>query len=80
MKKSKTGRTAYLNLSIWYNEDTGHIHMVIPDTGWFHTTVNDKPDSTRQHKNLFHKLARCLQEAGLPAPKHPTPLSARFPE
>ena len=33
MKKSKTGRTAYLNLSIWYNEDTGHIHMVIPDTG-----------------------------------------------
>ena len=67
-RSEKGGNTAYLNMGIWYNRETGHIHMALPGTGWFHTTVNDKEGSARCHINLFGKLARALDEAGAPGP------------
>jgi len=68
MRKSKQGKTVYLEMGIWYNADTGEIHLTAPKTDWFHTTVNDKQDSKRQHSNLFGKLSRCLKEADAPHP------------
>ncbi len=63
------GRTAYLTMGVWLNEDTGHIHMAVPSTDWFHTTVNNRRGSKRCHENLYKKLAKALSEAGAPAPE-----------
>ena len=67
-KSERGGNTAYLNIGAWYDETTGHIHLTLPRSGWFHTTVNSEPGSIRCHKNLYGKLARALREAGVPAP------------
>jgi len=48
-KSEKGGNTAYLNMGIWYEKDTGQIHMTLPHSGWFHTTVNGEPNSKRSH-------------------------------
>jgi hypothetical protein len=68
-KSEKGGNTAYLNIGAWYNEKTGGIHLTLPHSGWFHTTVNDKPESKRGNPNLFGKLARALKVAGVPGPE-----------
>ena len=69
IKKAEKGeKTAYLRIGAWYNESTGHIHLTLPGSGGFHTTVNNDVDSKRCHRNLFAKLARALNEAGVPAP------------
>lgn len=67
-KSESGGNTAYLNVGIWYDNDTGHIHMTLPHSGWFHTTVTDDAKSKRGHPNLFAKLSRALREAGVPGP------------
>lgn len=68
MKSEKGGKTAYLKIGAWFDQRTGHIHLTLPNSGWFHTTVNDDPASKRGHPNLYAKLARALREAGVPAP------------
>ena len=67
-RSERGGNTAYLNMGVWYDRETGHIHMTLPKSGWFHTTVNAEDGSVRCHKNLYGKLARALVEAGAPAP------------
>src|SRR5262249_7913428 len=64
-KSAKGGKTASLNVRIWYNPKTRHIHIALPNTV---TTVNNDPTSERGHRNLFRKLARALKEAGVPGP------------
>lgn len=68
-KSEKGGNTAYLNIGAWYNASTGHIHLTLPNSGWFHTTVNRDEASKRGHPNLYNKLARALKEAGVPGPE-----------
>lgn len=67
-KSERGGNTAYLNVGVWYDADTGHIHLTLPRSGWFHTTVTDDPKSKRGHPNLYEKLARALREADVPGP------------
>ena len=67
-KSEKGGNTAYLNVGIWLDAKTGHIHMTLPRSGWFHTTVTNDAKSVRGHPNLYEKLARALREAGAPHP------------
>jgi hypothetical protein len=69
MDVSKPGKTVYLEVGIWYNEDQDNIHITAKDFGGFHSTVNGNPASVRGHPNLFNKLAACLREAGVPAPQ-----------
>ncbi|ESQ82047.1 hypothetical protein AEAC466_19200 [Asticcacaulis sp. AC466] len=68
-KSEKGGNTAYLNVGVWYNKETGQIHMTLPHSGWFHTTVKEDEKSKRGHPNLYGKLARALKQAGVPAPE-----------
>jgi hypothetical protein len=70
-RSEKGGNTAYLNVGIWYDAKTEHIHMTLPQSGWFHTTVTNHPGSKRGHPNLYAKLARALKEVGAPAPVVP---------
>jgi hypothetical protein len=68
-KSDKGDNTAYLNIGAWYDRSTGHIHLTLPHSGWFHTTVAPDESSKRGHPNLYSKLARALKEAGVPGPE-----------
>jgi hypothetical protein len=68
-KSERGGNTAYLNIGAFYDKETGHIHLTLPHSGWFHTTVTKDPKSKRGHANLFGKLARALKKAGVPGPE-----------
>jgi hypothetical protein len=70
-KSEKGGNTAYLSIGAWYDADDDQIHLTLPHSGWFHTTVNGRENSKRGHPNLYAKLARALKEAGVPSPNLP---------
>lgn len=57
-------RTVYARVGIWYDEGQRMIHITIPGSGWFHTTVSNDAGSKRYHPNLFQKLRRVLEEQG----------------
>jgi hypothetical protein len=67
-RSERGGNTAYLNIGAWLDSETGHIHLTLPHSGWFHTTVSPDPSSKRGHPNLYRKLGRALKEARVPAP------------
>jgi hypothetical protein len=66
-KSARGGNTAYLNIGAWYDRKTGQIHLTIPQSKWFHTTVSNELDSKRYHPNLYKKLNRALKAAGVPS-------------
>ncbi|WP_132307009.1 hypothetical protein [Komagataeibacter saccharivorans] len=67
-KSEKGGQTAYLRIGAWYDSEQDSIHLTLPRSGWFHTTVRRDAKSKRGHPNLFEKLARAMEIAGVPAP------------
>ena len=69
MRTSEPGKSVYLDVGIWYDEQQGHIHITAKNVHGFHTTINDNAESKRGHPNLFMKLAKCLKEAGAPHPE-----------
>lgn len=71
-KSAGNTKTIPLKISVWYDEETEHIHLAAPETGWFHSTINDREGSVRRHPNLFRKLGKLLREAGVAAPAGPT--------
>ena len=68
MELSKPGKSVYLKIAIWYDEPNNRIHMTSNEIEGFHTWVTADPKSVRCHSTLYEKLARCLHEAGAPAP------------
>jgi hypothetical protein len=69
MRRSESGKTVYLNLNVYYNEKRDRIHLTVGNGEGFRSTVSRDPKSKRFHPNLFHKLARCLKQAGAPHPE-----------
>jgi hypothetical protein len=67
MDTSKSGRTIYPKIGVWYREDTGHIHLNIEGQGL--STVNPDPLSKRGNRHLYRKLALMLRAAGADAPE-----------
>ena len=59
-------RTVRLELSVWYDDKSRHIKLA--GKGLTASTVSNDPASRRYHPNLYRKLAKCLREAGVPAP------------
>ena len=55
-----------LELRVWYDPVSRHIKLA--GRGLTASTVSNDPASKRYHPNLYKKLARCLREAGVPAP------------
>jgi hypothetical protein len=69
IRRAESGnKTVYLNIAAWYNPDTGRIHLSLPHTSWFVTTVHDNATNVRGHPHLYGKLARALREGGVPGP------------
>lgn len=64
-----TTKTAYLQVGIWFNEDTKHIHIASSEHGGFISTACDAPSSKRGNPNLYGKLAKRLRAKGLPNPQ-----------
>ena len=63
-----TDKTAYLQVGIWFNEDTKHIYIATNESGGFISTVCDDPSSKRGNPNLYGKLSKILRDKGLPSP------------
>lgn len=59
-------KTARLDVGVWFNERSGHIHIAAKDA--FISTISNEPDSKRYHPNLYRKLTQVLKERGLPHP------------
>lgn len=55
-----------LTLRIWWDPKSRYIK--IAGAGLTASTVSNHPESKRYHPNLFKKLAKALDEAGLPSP------------
>lgn len=70
---SKSGRTTYPKIGVWYAEDDGHIRLSIEGQGL--TSISNDPASERYHRTLYKKLAAMLREAGASIPD-PTESSA----
>ncbi|MEE4349577.1 MAG: hypothetical protein V2J26_05055 [Pacificimonas sp.] len=64
---SKSGRTTYPKIGVWYAEDDGHIRLSIEGQGL--TSVSSDPNSERYHRTLYNKLAAMLKEAGAVIPE-----------
>ena len=64
----ESAKTVRLDAGIWYNSKTGHIHIAAKNE--FISTVSGDPKSRRYHPNLYLKLTKTLERAGLP---HPNP-------
>lgn len=73
MRTSEPGNSVYLEIGIWYKEETGSIHITSNDVAGFHTTVLRDAKLKRGHPNLFSKLAKVLRDGGAPAPQEGSP-------
>lgn len=70
MKSKPDTKYVRMEVDFWYNQDTDEIHITAPeseDVKGFHTTVNKKDGSVRNHKNMYDKLADILRKFD----KHP---------
>ena len=54
-------KAVYVDMGIWRDKKTDHIHMSLPTESDFITTVTKKPGK-RCHKNLYQKLERILRK------------------
>ena len=66
-EQSKSGKAIYLRCGAWLEKD-GSIHITVPEDDSFHCSVTPDPASWRGHPTLFRNLAKCLRDAGAPAP------------
>ncbi|WP_123905534.1 hypothetical protein [Sphingobium cloacae] len=66
MGARKESKTIRLDVGVWFNEASGHIHIAAKDA--FISTVSNDPRSKRYHPNLYRKLAACLRDGGVPHP------------
>ena len=73
MRTSEPGNSVYLEIGVWYKEETGSIHIASNDVPDFHTTVRADAKLKRGHPNMFRKLAKILRDSGAPAPKEGSP-------
>ena len=72
VRKSETGKTVYFEIGIWYDDNSGKIHVSAPSVSDFGiTTVRYNPKRKRGHPHLFQKLAQCLRESGVSVPEKP---------
>ena len=54
MSASGSGKTVYLEVGVWWNEATGHIHLAAKDVEGFITTVCDDPaGQTRASEPIY---------------------------
>lgn len=73
-RSARGGKTVYLNLCrIWWDRDDSNVIFIrISDEPvGFITTVNNKPGRLRYHPNLFGKLKKYLDAAGVVPPTGP---------
>ncbi|MCP5432222.1 MAG: hypothetical protein H6923_03015 [Alphaproteobacteria bacterium] len=64
---SESHKTAYPKIGIWFDGQSGDIHLSIAGHGL--STVNAKADNKRGNPHLFNKLAKVLRDEGKPHPE-----------
>lgn len=70
--QSQPRKSVHLDkVRIWWNEQSGRIHISAGGPHAFISTVSEDPTSKRGNPNLYYKLAKCLGQAGAPHPPIP---------
>jgi hypothetical protein len=64
-----------LKLRVWW--DTKAQYIKIAGEGLSASTVSNNPQSKRYHPNLFRKLGKALEQAGLPCPERVSDLAVK---
>jgi hypothetical protein len=64
---TRSGKTAYPKIGVWFDEVRGDIHLNIAGHGL--STINADPSSKRGNPHLFNKLAKALRDEGRPHPE-----------
>ena len=59
---TRSGKTAYPRIGVWFDETRGDIHLSIDGQGL--STVNANPTSKRGNPHLFNKLGKALRDEG----------------
>jgi len=67
VRKSKNGRSVYLDVGVWL--DDGTIHPTARSVEGFHIYVTEDPARRDGHPTLYRRLVACLEDAGAPAPE-----------
>ena len=67
MKKAAK-KTITFPVSVWYNPDTGHIHLARPSDPGFITTISPDTGSKRSHPHLYRQLSKALRDSGAISP------------
>jgi hypothetical protein len=63
MKRSKQGRSVYLEIGIW-REPNGSIHMSGKGIPGFHVAINADPKKPNGHPTLFKRFDALLPHSG----------------
>jgi hypothetical protein len=58
-----SGKTVRINVGVWFDPKSGHIHLASAEAGIISTVSND-PNSKRYQPNLYRKLRRVLVDSG----------------
>jgi hypothetical protein len=58
----QNGKTATVTIGLWFDEEAGDIHLIIPGRGL--STVSADAANKRGNPHLFNKLAKVLREQG----------------
>lgn len=67
MRLSKKGKSVHFEVGIWCDKKD-IIHVTCNEIDDFHIAVNPEPERPNGHPTLYRRLAKCLKEAGAPAP------------
>jgi hypothetical protein len=51
----RKGRTVYVDMGIWHNKKTGHIHIAGPRESKFHSTVSDNHGLYKRLKEILKR-------------------------
>ncbi len=69
MRRSKKGNTITVEIGVWWNANTGKIHIASNQSDTLIVTVSNDPKSARRyHPKLFRELAKILKDNGAPGP------------
>ena len=55
------GKAVYIDMAVWHDKRTGHIHLAAPKEEKLHATVSGRTGSERYHRPLYEKLKAILK-------------------
>lgn len=55
-------RSVYVHMGVWYEPETGFIHLAAPKEDSIHAVISNKPGTSRYQPKFFAQLKELLQK------------------